>query len=568
MSDRLPLINQSHLCRTVARLQKMPAFRTMMLTLLTILLMSRAASGLADLPAPDQPIHEVIDSLIDQKLTSEGRSASAPAEATVLLRRMTLDIAGRIPTPVEYAWFVQQPEERRQELLADRLLSLPDADFHLASSLHELLLADQLYDTEFRDYLLWAVRQRRPWDQMFRDMLTVREAEGPERGASQFLKTRARELDDLTNDTAVLFFGVNVSCAKCHDHPLVDDWKQDHFYGMQSFFSRTFVTRRNVLTERPFGEVRFKTTSGEERQASLMFLNGTVVEDKTPPFPDDERKRLEEQMRKLEQDEHPGYIVYPDFSPRRALVDAALQDQTDLFLARCIVNRIWARLMGVGLVDPPDQMHSGNPATHPELLAWLARDLAGHHYDLRRLIRGIVLSRTYARTSVPGEPSAVATGGLYAIGNVRALTPRQLAASLLMATRHPERWPACDAMAEWAARRQEIENNADGLSREFELPGAGFQVAVDEALYFSNNERVQQELLALGDDRLLGKLQTLTADSEAVEQLWVSVLTRLPDQEERQSASAWLQRPGQDRSESLRSLLWALLASPEMRFNH
>jgi hypothetical protein len=372
----------------------------------------------------------------------------------------------------------------------------------------------------------------------------------------------------MTNDTALLFFGVNVSCAKCHDHPLVDAWKQDHFYGMQSFFSRTFATRKNVVTERPFGELKFKTTAGDEKSAAFMFLSGKTAEDKTPGFSDDERKQLDEQLRKMQQDENAGYVLFPDFSPRRVLVDLATSDEEERFLAKNIVNRTWQRLMGLGLVDPPDQLHEANPPSHPELLQWLTRDLVAHEYDLRRLIRGIVLSSAYARSSQWTLEDTPPPQSTYAVAATRPLTPRQFAASLWVAARNPDHWPAADEPDRWFGLRQELENHAGGWAGEFEQPGENFQIAVDEALFFSNSQRVQNELLGDGGDRIVGVLKAVESEDEVAERLWVNVLSRFPTDEERQSAITWLRRDGADRSASIRSLAWALLAGPEARFNH
>ncbi len=104
------------------------------------------------------------------------------------------------------------------------------------------------------------------------------------------------------------------------------------------------------------------------------------------------------------------------------------------------MNRIWHRLFGQGLVMPLDQMHSANPPSHPELLAWLARDLADHGYDLKRLIRGLVLSRAYARGS-RWEGSEPPRPSLFAVALVRPLTPMQLATSLRLATVDPASSP-------------------------------------------------------------------------------------------------------------------------------
>ena len=521
-----------------------------------------------ELLPPETDVASAVDYYITEKLQSRSIEPGPAADDATVLRRTMLDLAGRVPTAREHQWFFDQPETVRRDVLVDRLMQSSDFDFHLRNSLDELLLANRPHDGEFREYLLWAVRQKRPWDQMFRDMLAARQADGVEKGAAQFVSSRVRNLDDLTNDTAMLFFGVNVSCAKCHDHPLVEAWKQDHFYGMQAFFQRTFITRKNVIAEKPFGEVKFKTTKGEEKLATMMFLNGSVAEDKTPSFADDERKQLEQQIQKLERDEKAGYVISASFSPRRELSELAIRDDKERFLAKNIVNRTWLRLMGMGLVDPPDQLHEANPASHPQLLDWLTRDFVASGYDLRRLIRGITLSQAYARSSewaVDETPPAAST---YAFASTKSLTPRQMAASLLVVIRSPDNWPALEDSVAWNKLRNDLENQAGGWSREFEQPGENFQIAVDEALFFSNNDRITNDLLRDGGDRIVGKLKSIEENSQAVEQLWVTVLNRKPSDQELQTAAAWMQRENTDRVESLRSLTWALLAGPELRFNH
>ena len=182
-------------------------------------------------------------------------------------------------------------------------------------------------------------------------MMTGREENSDEKPALAFLKARAGSLDDLTNDTSILFFGVNVSCAKCHDHPLVDDWTQDHFYGMASFFTRTYLTKKNTLAEKSTGGIKFKTTSGEEKQARFMFLTGTEVPEPKVELSAEQRKALvAEEKRQMKDAKAPAAKV-PGFSPRAKLVELALGVDDRRFFSRAIVNRIWLRLMGRGIVD-------------------------------------------------------------------------------------------------------------------------------------------------------------------------------------------------------------------------
>ncbi|MEO2029565.1 MAG: DUF1553 domain-containing protein [Fuerstiella sp.] len=517
--------------------------------------------------SPDTSVQDAINHYVQQAIEEHGIRAVGQASDEAILRRTTLDIAGRIPTRPEQEWYSALPADERRQQLVDRLLKLPDADFHLANELDSHLLYNSPYNDEFREYLLWATREKQSWDRMFRDMLLAQQAEGPLQGATQFLRTRIREVDDLTNDTAILFFGINVSCAKCHDHPLVDEWKQDHFYGMQAFFSRTYQTKKNVVAEKFFDEVKFRTTEGEDKLASFMFLTGDVVSDATPTFSDEARKELEQKIRKAEREDNSEAPV-PEFSPRRQLVDIALQENNDAFLAKNIVNRIWARMLGSGLVNPLDQMHSGNPPSHPELLDWLANDLKQHGYELPRLIRGIALCTAYARDSQWTTADEPPERQYFALAETRPLTPRQLAVSLQVAANSPEKWPGVNAGEEWAKLRESLENQANSWVREFEQPNENFQVAVDEALFFSNNARVHDDFLRDSGDRLVGYLKTFDDDTQRVAAMWQAVLNRAPNEAEKNAALDWLQRENEDRVDTIRQLSWTLLAGPEFRFNH
>ena len=562
----LPLFCQVHnYCqRTVGDLVLLALSASLIAFIITA-----ASACAADLLPADSKVADVIDRYIRDGLVQTGVAAVQPADPLTLLRRTTLDLAGRIPTATERKWYLNLSETDRRQQMVDRLMQLPDFDFHHRNWLDETLLPNQPYNDEFRNYLLTAVQAHRSWDTMFREIMRATPSDGPEKGVSHFLRSRVRQLDDLTNDTAVLFFGVNVSCAKCHDHPLVSDWKQDHFYGMQAFFKRTYSTRKaNTVAERPFGEVKFATVAGESKTAAFMFLTGESIPDRTPQMEDEEKKKLEERVRKLENEDAEAEIFVPDFRPRDELVELALRDSKDRFFARNIVNRIWARMLGTGLVSPLDQMHSGNPPSHPKLLDWLTNDLISHGYDLRRLIQGIAMSEAYGRSSEWTSASEPPADQTFAVAKTKPLTPRQLAASLHVAVRSPQQWPALDQAEEWVKRRTDLENQANGWVRVFEQPTENFQIAVDEALFFSNNGRIQNDLLRDSADRLPGYLKKIDDQQKVIEQLWLTVLSRSPWIEDVELANAWLDRDPEKKDESLKQLMWALLAGPEFRFNH
>lgn len=545
---------------------------TLRINLAALYVLVASVSFAADLPSADLPIEQVIDESIRQRLDAERIMPAAQADDANLLRRLMLDLAGRIPTADEAKAYVTNGSAEKRVELVDRLLASPDFVWHQRNELDRMLLPNKPNDGDFRKYLLWAVKENRSWDAMFRDMLVGDETDENRKAALTFIKSRARDLDDMLNDTAIIFFGVNVTCAKCHDHPLTPDWKQHHYFGMASFFSRTYVTKKNLLAERPFGEVKFKSkrkddTKGEQT-AKFEFLSGTIIDEPMVERTEEEKKKIEELIKAAMQRDDAPPPEKPAFSPREKLVEVALRDGDNRFFARNIVNRVWNRFFGRGLVHPVDQLHSGNPPSHPELLDWLTRDLVAHNYDLKRLIRGIVLSQAYSRSSEWTAGTLPPEASLFAVGPIKPLTPRQYALSLLIATSNPTQWPALDQAEAWAQRREQLENVSNGWSGHFEMPGENFQVAVDEALLFNNNKRVEDEFLRDSGDRLVGHLKTLSDNQAVIETAVQAICSRPPRDDERAALDAFLQSRSTDRVAAIRQLVWALLTGPEMRFSY
>jgi len=521
----------------------------------------------AELLPPDRPIEEVIDYYINSQLASEEITPAPRAADATLIRRLTLDLAGRIPTLAEAQAFVKSTADDRTVQLVERLLASPDYPLHQRNEFDTLLLPNT-NDNAWRDYLLEAFRENRPWDQLFRELMLTEETDEKNRAALAFLKKRAKDLDDLTNDTSSLFFGVSINCAKCHDHPLVLDWTQDHYYGMSSFFNRTYLNKRNQLGERDEGLVKFTTTEGEEKQAQLMFLTGAVVDEPPPPqISEEERKELEKKRKEDENQKEGPPPPAPAFSRRAKLVELALRSEDNYFFSRSIVNRIWARLMGYGLVMPLDQMHSQNPPSHPELLDWLARDLVTNGYDLRRLIRGIVLSEAYARSSrwEHGDPPSEK---LFAVALPRPLTPRQFSLSLHFAAQNPDQFPLDMKAEEWAKRRDDFDRRSAGFANRLEVPNENFQVSVSEALLFSNSPSVQNDFLGEGNDRLVGKLKSLADHNEQIQTAFWAILSRSPEPEELETLHQYLTAREDRPAAALQQMVWALMTSSEARFNY
>ncbi|MEM1295768.1 MAG: DUF1549 domain-containing protein, partial [Verrucomicrobiota bacterium] len=192
----------------------------------------------------------VIDHYLSTKVSSSPIAPTARPET--LIRRLTLDLAGRIPTTEETTTFLKAESPYHWAETIDRLLHAPSYDRFLAHELNWLIFDGKTGD--FRNYLLRAIEEDLRWDKIYADVITASPDSEFRKGTELFVKERLRDQDKMTNDVSVRFFGVNVSCAQCHDHPYVEDWTQDTYYGMKSFFSRTF-DNGGFVAEREYGLV-------------------------------------------------------------------------------------------------------------------------------------------------------------------------------------------------------------------------------------------------------------------------------------------------------------------------
>jgi Protein of unknown function (DUF1549)/Protein of unknown function (DUF1553) len=534
--------------------------------MIVVINVTTAASATELLPA-DRPIGEVVDHYVDAVLRREAVEPTSAADDATLIRRLTLDLAGRIPTAGELGSYVASTDPDKRARLIDRLIASPSFGRHLAAELDTMLMDGTR--GSLRDYLVKAAGENRPWDQIFRELMLPNQSDKLQKVAAEYLRQRVKDLDRLTADVSSTFFGVNISCAQCHDHPLVKDWKQDHFYGMKSFLNRTFINgteNAGFVGERGYGSIRFKTTEDVEKQARMMFLTGHRVDEADFKEPSkEEQKKEKEALDRAKTGKVPP--PPPKFSARAKLVELALAPGDREFFARAIVNRVWHRLFGQGLVMPLDQMHSANPPSHPDLLAWLARDIETHAYDLRRLIRGLVMSAAYARSS-RWEGDQVPRPSLYAVALVRPLTPTQLATSLRLATTDPVSLPTNLPAVGFEKRIESVETGARALAASFINSSGDTQIGVSEALLFSNGKKIERELLADGPDRLIGRLKKTAAPAEVIDLAIRNVLTRAPDDEEQRALGAYLAERTDRPDDARQQLLWILLTCSEFRFNH
>ncbi len=511
------------------------------------------------------PLHQ----RIDQAVTA--RPAAPPASDAEFLRRVSLDLAGTIPTAAEARAFLQDTTPAKRQALIDRLLASPEHARHLATAfdvmLMERLPATNVPEAQWREYLRASVAANKPWDGLVREILGSDGSDVKQRGPARFLLDRKGEPNTLTRDISRLLLGTNLQCAQCHDHPRVEEYKQDHYYGLYAFLNRTTLVKDKtlkavVLSEKADGEVTFQS----------VFDPAKVTKHTGPRLPGGPP------LKEPKVEKGKEYAVAPAANSRsvpkysrRALLGPQLARAENRQFPRNIANRLWALMMGRGLVHPLDMDHPANPPSHPQLLDVLTDDLAAHKFDVRYFLRELALSQTYQRSSELPPGVKEAEPSRYAVAILKPLSPEQLAWGLMQAAglTDAER-RALGPKANEAALHGRLAGNVAPFVRAFGGPAgkpAAFDATLDQALFLANGP-VVRGWLAPRPGNLTDRLGRLSIADAVAEELYLSVLTRRPDAEERKEVAAFLAARSRDRTAALQDLAWALLASTEFRFNH
>lgn len=499
----------------------------------------------------------MIDVFAEKHWLSVNVTPTETVDDAGFLRRVTLDLAGRVPTYDEARAFADQSDLKRRTKVINRLIDSLEFALHFGNVFDQIIQGKHAGDRAFVEYLRRSFQEGKSWDNLFRELLVGPWSTDEQKSAKLFLKKRVQQIDELTNDTSRVFFGVDISCAKCHDHPLVFDWTQDHYYGLASFFKRTyeFGDNKEIIGEKDDGEVTFVDVDGESHTAQLMFLSGKVV---TEPLADTKFKMIREHALKQ------GNYMPPDFRAREQLVEAGLRDSR--FFSRAIVNRIWAYLLGQGLVHPVEQMHSENPSSISGLLEWLAEDLVQSGYDLRRLVKGIVSSRVYQKASVWRSSDRKPDLEHFAVAQLRPLSRKQFALSMVLAagtTSHDQ----AKLRGEVDTSYRQMEERSQLLIGALDDRSDRFQSSTGEALFMSNNDKIQS-LVQNSKDNLVSRLTAIESKHEMIEMLCWTVLCRAPKEEETEHLLAWFKQNEDNPVRACENLVWAMISSAEFRFNH
>jgi hypothetical protein len=494
-----------------------------------------------------------VDGLAAKQWRSLGLVPSPTCTDAEFIRRASLDVTGTLPQADEVRAFVADADPEKRAKLIDRLLDLPEYSDFFAVKWGDVLRnkrennqALQRGTYRLHDWLKAQIAANLPYDRLTRALLTATGT--PEMTPPVIWYRRLRSPDAFVDDTAQVFLGMRLQCAKCHHHPF-EVWSQDDYYGFAAFFAR--IGRKLPPGQQPNGQV-----PGEE--AIFVSRAGSVTQPKTGQAM---------KPRALGGNEMPATAI----DDPRAKLAGWLTDPANPYFSRAVVNRYWAHFFGRGLTEPLDDMRVTNPPSNPELLDALARDFVASGYDLKHLIKTIATSQTYGLSSLPNESNARDRQSF------ARYYPRRLVAEVLL-----------DAIAQVTGAPTSFAGLPAG-TRAIELPDESVpstfldafgrpkrdtacecervtDASLGQGLLLMNSNEVHQKLAAAG-----AKAETLAKDprpdAEKLDDLFWLAFARPPSSTEKSAALNHIVARPNDKKGAFEDVLWALINAKEFQFN-
>ncbi|MCE9606504.1 MAG: DUF1549 and DUF1553 domain-containing protein [Planctomycetia bacterium] len=498
----------------------------------------------ADAYAAFQPVN-FVDKLTLEKWKLLGIAPSPGIDDETFLRRAHVDLIGTLPEPSEIAAFLADSSPDKRARTIEALFERGEYAEFWSQKWGELLRNKRRNGDQakrgtfaFAAWLRNAFAQNMPYDQLVRSVLT---AQGNVSDNPPVIWYReVRNITHQVNDTAQLFLGTRINCANCHHHPY-ERWSQDDYWSFAAYFGR--------LGRKP-GEV-----SGED--SIFVRKDGGVSNPMT-------NKAMKPRGLGGEESE---YVRGED--PRGKLVDW-MTERDNPFFAKAMVNRVWGHFMGIGLVDPVDDMRVTNPPSNPALMDALARDFVEHNYDIRHLIRTIMNSRTYQLSSEPSQWNEKDRQN-YARYYARRLPAEVLLDAVGKVTDRPERFGGLPQGTRAIGLPDEGSNSyfLEIFGRSIrETPcecGRSYEPSLSQLLHLMNSQETQNKI---GDSkgRVGMHVASKKSDDQFIVELYLRAFGRSPRADEMATAQNYI-KTEPDRKSALEDIVWSLLCSKEFMFN-
>ena len=497
----------------------------------------------------------LIDRRVEAGLKSAGATPAPEADDAEFLRRVSLHIAGTIPTVSAVRDFLQNDSPNRRRQLIDSLLESPQYINNFSNFWTRVMMPESANDFEarnqrpgFQAWLRQHLGENTQYDKIVYEILVT--PLGGERGMPNvmqnagtvspiaFFTTKQIKPENLAAATSRMFMGIRIECAQCHNHPY-DGWKQEQFWGYAAFFAgieRINQTDGNIGQVKEVFDRRELTIPERDAVVQATYLDGTQPQWKTR------------------------------ISSRRTLADW-LTAKRNPYFAKSTVNRLWGYFFGIGMVEPVDDFGGANKPSHPELLDELAEEFIAHDFDLKYIIRGITASKAYQRSSRKTDDSQDEPR-LFARMTVQGLTGEQLYDSISTSIGRYETFQ----------QFQPFQFNQNPMRTDFvELfaPDNNSQTerrtTILQALSLMNGQ-----ITASATD--IERSATLTAvvdfpfmkSADRIDSLYLATLSRKPRSDELDRLVKYIEADQTTRNEkqALADIFWALLNSSEFLFNH
>jgi hypothetical protein len=490
-------------------------------------------------PRAATPRFNFIDELVDKKLAKLNIAASPLCDDAEFLRRVYLDLTGMLPTGDAARKFLADPSKHKRAGLVEALLKTPEFADLWAMRWADLLRVERaaLGHERAYGYYKWirdSVHENKPFDEFARELVT---AEGPtaEIGAANFYRVVTKP-GDMAGTVSQVFLGIRIGCAECHHHPF-DRWSQTDYYGMVGFFAPVAARGDAVLSS---GD----PVTNHPRSKKPVFTHALgVAEPEADPKGD-----------------------------RRLILADWMTKPNNPYFARNLSNRVWAWMLGAGIVEPVDDVRATNPPTNPELLDALAKFVINNKYDVKKLIAVIAASRVYQTSSRPNETNEKDERN-FSRGMFKRPDAEVLLDMVCQATGVPEKFTGSPGVTRavqlWDSKARHeflklfgrpVRATACECERTKEP-------SVAQVLNLLNSPDVQAKLSH--EAGTVAKLvREQKDDAKLVDELYLTFFARLPSKDEAVIALDHLKKRAATRRQAAEDLAWAMLNSTEFVFNH
>jgi hypothetical protein len=506
---------------------------------------------------------EFIDQQIRQGWTDNEIEASPLASDEEWVRRVYLDLVGRIPTLTEARQFLADKNPRKRAMLVDVLLENEDYVRNFTTIWANNSIGrgapQRVSRSGMEKFYREAFAKNRPWNEIVVDILTA-SGHYEENGAVNYILAQMQMPDDavqLTAMTTRLFLGLQVQCTQCHNHPF-NKWQQDQFWEFNSFFRQVDKRDHRKLDPKTgrqvddYSEVVWKEFTGPvyyEKRSGMMQV----------AFPRFQGREVD-----------PGVGVDRRAELAKLITEPAGDEPAQL--AQAMVNRTWSHFFGYGFTRPVDDMGPHNPPSHPELLKRLSQEFVAANYDVKQLIRWIVSTEAYQLSSQYGEKNRIddpAAGEmpLFSHMYLKSMQAEQLYDSLIVASNAHQ-----SGNGSWSAqeeqRRRWMQQFVVAFDNDENDESTTFNGTIPQALMMMNSELIDKACSVERGSFLFEQMSSPGAETQKINDLYLAALTRKPTRAEMTKMQKALARYGAAKLNGYQDMFWALLNSNEFIFIH